>query len=190
MLCSSCAGAQSNTTFTVPENVHASADSPDYSETRLENFIRLAVNRIRARHDLPALEHDPRLDNIARPHSVDMAENDFFDHDNPSGESPTDRGLKSDFECRIPVEGGYYSGLAENLYYTHTYASVTRLSQAGAHSYSYDWKNEETIADEIAEGWYDSPPHRKNLLDPRALTQGMGVYIRSDHRIYVTQNLC
>lgn len=190
ILTSSCAGAQNSQRFSVPDHIAADAESPTYSEERLAALIRESVNRIRARHDLPALTHNPKLDSIARPHSVDMGDNDFFDHNNPDGETPTDRGLRHGFECKIPVEGGYYTGLAENLYYTYTYASVTRLSQAGRHSYSFDWKDERTIADEIAEGWYNSPPHRKNLLDPTSQTQGIGVFIRNDHRIYATQNLC
>ncbi len=189
-LSAGCAGAQSSSEFDLPHDVSASANSPAYPIPRMESLLRDAVNDIRRRHDLPALSHDKLLDDIARDHSADMARLNFFAHTNLDGKSPTDRGKDAGYECRLTFGDGVYTGIAENLYYTYTYESVTRTTRGDVQTYSFNWKDDQSLAREIAEGWYTSPPHRKNLLDPKAQSQGMGIVIRSDHRIYATQNLC
>lgn len=69
--------------------------------TELEEQVLTLVNQARAQgadcHTagmFPATEPlrmDPALRCAARVHSADMAARDFFEHDNPSGESPFDR---------------------------------------------------------------------------------------------------
>ncbi len=49
------------------------------------------TNADRSSQGLPALRCDPRLAEVARAHSRDMAVRDFFDHTNPDGEQPWDR---------------------------------------------------------------------------------------------------
>ncbi|MDU7102560.1 MAG: CAP domain-containing protein [Corynebacterium sp.] len=36
--------------------------------------------------------------------------------------------------------------------------------------------------------WYESPGHRKIMLDPRAKTIGVGVAINSEGKLYAVQN--
>jgi uncharacterized protein YkwD len=49
------------------------------------------MNADRIAEGLSALSCDLRLSEVARAHSRDMAERDFFDHTNPDGEQPWDR---------------------------------------------------------------------------------------------------
>ena len=60
----------------------------------------MIVNRYRAEgancggQEMPPagpLSMDPNLQCAARVHTMDMAERDFFDHDNPDGDGPDDR---------------------------------------------------------------------------------------------------
>lgn len=51
------------------------------------------------------LAFEPRLIAAAREHSADMIDRNFFAHDNPDGESPTDRARRN----------GYDEGLCENI---------------------------------------------------------------------------
>lgn len=53
------------------------------------------------------LTMDPALRCAARVHSKDMADRDFFDHDNPDGESPWDRMGKAGY--------GQYTNAGENI---------------------------------------------------------------------------
>lgn len=72
--------------------------NPDYAA--LEAEIVVIVNRYRAEgancggEEMPPagpLTMDPNLQCAARIHTLDMAERNFFDHDNPDGDGPDDR---------------------------------------------------------------------------------------------------
>jgi uncharacterized protein YkwD len=71
---------------------------PEYAA--LEDEIVVLVNQYRAEgaicgdEEMPPvgpLTMDPNLQCAARVHSKDMADRDFFDHDNPDGDGPSDR---------------------------------------------------------------------------------------------------
>lgn len=49
------------------------------------------TNATRAKHDLPILSWDDQVRETAQDHSLDMAENQYFDHVNLEGQSPFDR---------------------------------------------------------------------------------------------------
>jgi uncharacterized protein YkwD len=53
------------------------------------------TNALRENHDLPILTWDNHVRETAREHSMDMAENQYFDHTNLQGQSPFDR-MKED----------------------------------------------------------------------------------------------
>ncbi|GAI07888.1 unnamed protein product, partial [marine sediment metagenome] len=57
----------------------------------IEVLIFKYTNIERRNHGLDELVWDEKLAEIAREHSEDIANNDFFSHVNPSGEDPTDR---------------------------------------------------------------------------------------------------
>ena len=41
---------------------------------------------------------------------------------------------------------------------------------------------------QLVQLWYDSPGHRKIMLDPRAKSVGIGISIRDDGKLYAVQN--
>lgn len=41
---------------------------------------------------------------------------------------------------------------------------------------------------QLVQLWYDSPGHRKIMLDPRAKSVGIGISIREDGKLYAVQN--
>ncbi|MFE8699352.1 CAP domain-containing protein [Cytobacillus sp. FJAT-54145] len=66
------------------------------------------VNATRVNHDLPILIWDNRVRETARKHSLDMAENGYFDHTNLQGQTPFDR---------MKADGVSYMLAGENLAY-------------------------------------------------------------------------
>lgn len=64
------------------------------------------VNIEREKNGLSALTWNSKLAEVARTHSMDMAERNFFSHTNPDGKSPFDR---------IKAYGISYSRAAENI---------------------------------------------------------------------------
>ena len=81
-------------------------DDTIISASEFELKVLDLVNNERAKHGLSPLVWDEASANVARMHSKDMAQRNFFSHTNPDGQSPFDR-LKN--------HGISYSYAAENI---------------------------------------------------------------------------
>ncbi|OEL02520.1 secretion protein [Staphylococcus succinus] len=75
----------------------------------LQNFD--LVNAERIQHGLATLNYSSSISDTARAHSEDMAENNYFDHTNLSGDSPFDR---------LEADGHEFNAAGENLAYGQT----------------------------------------------------------------------
>jgi hypothetical protein len=73
------------------------------------------LNRYRVANGRRALVLDDRLARAARAHALDMVARDYFDHDTPEGDGPTERAERF----------GFPSGVGENIAYS---SHVTPLS--------------------------------------------------------------
>jgi uncharacterized protein YkwD len=81
-----------------------SPTGPEFSSD-IQTFVGL-VNEHRASVGCAPLTWISELATVAQEHSVDMAENDYFDHDTPTGLSPMDR---------LEAAGLHASRVAENI---------------------------------------------------------------------------
>jgi len=110
------------------------------------------VNQERQNAGRSPLEWCDGLADLARCHSHDMCDRGFFDHVNPEGEDPTDRGRAGhagQFTCDPIVPNPYY-GIAENIAYG--YNSPQSVMQA----------------------WMNSRGHRANILNGNYTHIGVG----------------
>lgn len=82
--------------------------APSTTEAAMEKEVLALVNKVRAENGLSALTWADDLANVARAHSRDMINRNFFSHTNPDGLSPFDR-LKN--------SGISYKTAAENIAY-------------------------------------------------------------------------
>jgi len=158
----------------------------EFDSTVLENQIHDLTNKQREFYNLDILENDSELTNVARGHSIDMKNRNYFSHLTPEGLNPTDRGERLDYSC-TKFYGFYLTyGIAENIakYWTFTNYFIQ------GNYLSYNWHTEESLANEIVEGWMNSPGHRKNILTPDFEKLGVGVSIGDDGGVYATQNFC
>lgn len=128
----------------------------------LEKRIHDLVNDERRKHGISELGYDERVADVARKHSRDMAENDYFSHVNSNNMSPFERYEKAGLNC-------IYKG-GENI---HLSMKIV--------------KNEAYF---VVDGWMKSALHRQNILDERYTSEGIGVYVRDDGAAYTTQNFC
>lgn len=113
-----------------------------------------------------------------------MAQNEYFSHTSPTGETRSDRYEKFGYDCRTDAgDGTYYTG-AENIAYTYYDQNVT--TENGTVRY--------TTADELARGlvrrWMNSAGHRENILTEAWDDEEIGVYVTSVGTVYATQNFC
>ena len=148
------------------------------------------VNKMREQENLSSLGWNNHLARIAVGHSKHMSDDDFFAHDSPDGRTPSDRAEEDGFDCVIELDRGRRLGIGENLYMSYTFSSSTTTIMNGEESISFDWKSEDQLAEEVVEGWMNSPGHRRNLLRPDFREQGIGIIINDDNQVYVTQNFC
>lgn len=157
----------------------------------LERLVHEHANRSRQRLARPALTWDSDLAAIARAHSRDMAQRGFFAHETPDGRSPQDRAQARGILCQKRLGGGRMRvGIAENLYLASRYARVRQRETEAGRETAYDWNSGEAIAAEATGAWLQSASHRRNLLDPHVRSQGIGVSVGPDHRVFITQILC
>ena len=161
-------------------DVQAQPKAPPLDLAEVKRWIGHYVNQARQAHRLHTLTTDDKLARVARRHSQDMAEHDFFDHVNLRGERPHQRAKQEGLTC----------GLGENLYQTYQYDSYQTIYSAGQITVKYDWKDERRIASDTVDAWLGSPSHRVNVLSRSFTVHGIGVALSPGLKVFVTQNLC
>ena len=139
---------------------------------KIEYTILRETNLRRQASGKDPLKLDPELNIIAREHSQDMLARNFYDHNNPDGDGPTERALAKG----IRVSSGGWYGIAENI-------AVVYIGNDEDCS-TYD---EDSLGDCLVDKWMSSPGHRENILDSKYLDIGIGVACGSSE-CYATQD--
>lgn len=166
-----------------PIGAETGTEDDQLNVTLLEREIHRDVNDHRRKHDLGLLTFDTELAAIARTHSKDMVQRNFYDHTNPDGQDATTRYLEAGYNCRIEVGDTIWrSGENINAVYWD------ELSE----NYSYV-TNESRMAEIVVRQWMQSKGHRENILKPFWRVEGIGVSsepYEGGKELYVTQNFC
>ena len=115
------------------------------------------VNRLRVAHGLNPLAFNEGLQRVARDYSRRMAEEKFFSHNDPTGNTVRERVTDAHIRWRV---------LGENLAYSNGYINPVAVSMTG---------------------WMDSPGHRHNLLDQMWRQTAIGVWISANGTVYFTE---
>lgn len=174
------------TTASVTTGAQAN-ETTDLPRERLRRLVHRFVNRERVRRGLDPLALNETLSRIARYHSRDMVERDYFAHVSPDNETMADRYDHFGFECRVPLDGNRYATGAENIAYTYYEEPV----YAGNRTVVYSTPKQ--LARGIVDQWMNSTSHRKNILRPYWRREGIGFAVEetpSGTRVYATQNFC
>jgi uncharacterized protein YkwD len=158
---------------------------PSIDASALAKRIHTRINAERGRNGLSSLAWDDALSRIAAMHSRDMADRKYLSHDSPEGNGFPVRYRQAGYACGIRIGNVIHTG-SENIALSHLYDSITTVN---AIEY-YHWISIDKIAEGVANGWMNSPGHRKNILTPHWKHEGIGVMIGPDDKVYVTQNFC
>ncbi|MBU0762210.1 MAG: CAP domain-containing protein [Candidatus Altiarchaeota archaeon] len=149
----------------VTDDVTPEAKSPSVATIlvpeSIENNLFNLINVERNLSGVHSLTRDSKLDYLARSHSIDMGNRDFFSHVSPDGAGIEDRADYIGFTCNL-------STLKENII-------VVDIS---------DFPSEK-----IVERWVDNGGDYVNILDSNAVSSGVGIFISKD-KIYATQVFC
>jgi uncharacterized protein YkwD len=144
----------------IPPAASATAQEPSFA-FEVELQVHAFVNAQREAAGLPALAYSPELAALARNHSRDMLEKEYFGHEAPDG---------CGLSCRFKAIGYAYSAIGENI---HTMSG-------------YELSAVET-ARHIVDGWMSSPGHRANIVHANFTAEGIGI-VQSDDSLFATQN--
>jgi len=158
--------------------------APKINIISLEQQVHILINNQRIAYGLHFLKFDPTLTIIARKHSMDMSQNNYFSHTNLAGDSPTERGKIAGFSCGKNFGNYLTDGIAENISQSFLYNAVTYLN----HNPHYHWNTVDSIAKSTVKGWMKSPGHRKNILKQTYESEGIGAAISEEGKVFVTQN--
>lgn len=159
---------------------------PQIDPFNLELRIHELINAERTSRKLRPLKIEDRLAEVARLHSHDMSNRSFFDHINPDGKGPSDRGRARGYTCRKYIGDYIAEGLSENIFQNNLYNRVFFNGNKTA----YDWNTTEEIAQSTVKGWMDSPGHRQNILTSTYQREGIGIYIAPNDQVLITQLFC
>ena len=159
---------------------------PEIEIEVLESLVHNLINQERAKQGLAILQWDGEIVAIARSHSQDMADKNYFSHVNPEGKDATDRGSSAGYDC-VKVYDGYYTfGLAENIHQGWLFSSTTYINGVARHN----WNSQADISEAAVNGWMRSQGHRKNILKDAYDRTGIGIAIAPDGKVFITQNFC
>lgn len=122
----------------------APAQSPAIAQ--MESQVRQQINAIRRQRGLTELSNNEKLAQVARNYSRRMAEENFFAHVSPQGDTLSDR---------IKAAGIFYFMVGENLF------TSTNISQP---------------VPAAIQGWMQSPGHRENILRREFRQTGVGIW--------------
>ncbi len=125
-------------------NPLTTAQSP--ATARMETQVRQQIDAIRLSRGLKPLPNNEKLASVARSYSRQMAQQNFFGHTSPSGETMVQR---------VEAAGIFYFVIGENLF------KCTNVPQP---------------VKAAVQGWMNSPGHRENILRPEYRETGIGVW--------------
>lgn len=152
------------TVAATPKN-GASLPASDSRLIKLEETMFKIVNAERAKNGLSQLQIDPKLADVARAHSAEMRDKQYFAH-----ESPTPN-LKDPLDRFQAAFGSTPRIIAENVY--RAWGSRSFLNE----------KEVETAHQALM----DSPGHRANILAGGVTRLGIGFATNATGDIWITQ---
>jgi uncharacterized protein YkwD len=116
------------------------------STANMEAQVRQQINQIRQKQGLSALRNNEKLAQVARSYSRRMADQNFFSHTSPAGDTMVQR---------VHSANIFYLALGENLF------MGTNIPQP---------------VPAAVQGWMNSPGHRENILRSEYRETGIGVW--------------
>ena len=116
------------------------------------------LNQRRAEKGLPAIKWSEDMAKVARVHSLEMAQFNYFSHAGRDGKMVNDRADLLGFSN--------WQALGENIAFSRGYEKPAELA---------------------CEGWMKSPAHRDNILNTRWKEAGIGVAQAADGSFYFTE---
>ena len=137
------------------------AVSPSVSAAAIRTMEKDAfqlINTERSLAGLPTLQWSDKVADVARYHSANMAEQNFFSHQGLDGSFVDDRAAK--------LNMGRWAAIGENIAFMKGFDNPVEVA---------------------VQQWLRSPGHKKNLLNPDWTETAIGLAVSADGKYYFTQ---
>jgi uncharacterized protein YkwD len=141
----------------------------------LSEKIHRQINVERQLKSLFVLTQDSALAEVALSHSEDMALNNFFEHENLTGQDATERGEALGYICLKDFGIFFTEEVGENIFQGFLYSSFNSRSR------NYVTLNE--LAARVVLEWMNSPGHRENILTDIYDREGLGIVIGAEESV-------
>jgi uncharacterized protein YkwD len=128
---------------------------------RVEDLVLAHTNKFRGEQGRGRVNENPELTKAAEYFAGYMARTRRYGHD-ADGQTPAERAQKHGYE---------YCLVSENIAYQYSSAGFATGR----------------LAEGFVTGWKESPPHRKNMLDPDVTDTGVAVARSADGTYYAVQ---
>lgn len=116
------------------------------------------INSERSHAGLPQLHWSDKVADVARYHSNNMAERNFFSHQGLDGAFVDERAAK--------LNMGRWSAIGENIAFMKGFDNPVEIA---------------------VQQWLQSPGHKRNLLNPDWTETAIGLAVSADGKYYFTQ---
>jgi uncharacterized protein YkwD len=133
-----------------PTEIATEDGAQSVTTAEMEAVVHEQINTIRQQEGLNSLQPNGRLAQVARQYSQRMAEENFFGHVSPTGDSPAQRVSNANIA---------YWVVGENLFTSTNAPEPAPLA---------------------VQSWMDSPGHRANILRSSFTETGIGVWQRGN----------
>ncbi|MCD4739626.1 CAP domain-containing protein [archaeon] len=127
---------------------------------------------------------DIDLQRIARAHSRDMAENDFFNYTNLNRETPSQRAIKIGYNCTRDYGNYSVPGIAESIAFVY---HAKKIDEDGK---VLEYNTHEALLEQIIDGWMENPQQKEMILSNNFTRVGIGTAKGEGFKVYVTADFC
>jgi uncharacterized protein YkwD len=161
-------GCENDSIATATDNVDLNLEIDSSLQQIITQKIFEKTNAIRTSRGLSELTQNDDMDQLAKLHSDNMVEHNFYDHVDHQGKSPSQRADDLNYEWRR---------IAENIAQVPWHENVLKCGNT---------KSAESISECVVEGWRNSPGHFANMTGEFDQL-GVGVAFTKDSIAYFTQ---
>ncbi len=144
---------------------------PDLDFQKMEKQVHAMINFKREKVNMDQFEWSDQLSLISRNHSKDMVEKDYFNYIEDG----------CDMMCRFNSASNVHSQFSENIFSIPIYKKVYDDETVA------EYKSEYEIVETVADNWANNTDKEENLLSAKHKSQGIGVWVSNDNKLYASQ---
>lgn len=128
----------------------------------IETQVNELINQQRIANGLGQLNYDYKLSDIARSHSQEMVNLNYFSHNSADGTILPQRYIKYGYQCN---------------------------GWSGENIADLGFDDPKLLASQVVNDWMNSQEHRMNILNPNYHNEGIGIALKGNEA-YITEDFC